>query len=141
MKPVIFLRTASVLTLIHAVLHTVGGVFGKPLPGPASAAYAAMQANDFVVFGQTRNYFMFYRGMGLGVTIFLTFEAIVFWLLGGLAKSDAARLRPVLAVFLIAYLAFAVNSYVYFFPPPVVVEILIAACMAGAILTAKPANA
>src|ERR1700738_4550594 len=30
MKPAIFLRIASVLTLIHAVLHTIGGVFSKP---------------------------------------------------------------------------------------------------------------
>ena len=36
--------------------------------------------------------------MGLGVTIFLTVEAIVFWQLGTLAKTDAARLRPILAV-------------------------------------------
>ena len=28
MRPVIFLRIASVLTLIHAALHTFGGVFG-----------------------------------------------------------------------------------------------------------------
>ena len=29
MKTTLFLRIASVLTLIHAVLHTIGGVFGK----------------------------------------------------------------------------------------------------------------
>ena len=29
-KPVVLLRVAAVLTLIHAVLHTIGGVFGKP---------------------------------------------------------------------------------------------------------------
>jgi hypothetical protein len=29
-KPTIFLRVASILTLVHAVLHTIGGVFGKP---------------------------------------------------------------------------------------------------------------
>jgi hypothetical protein len=32
-KPVVFLRIASVLTLIHAVLHTIGGVFGSVDPG------------------------------------------------------------------------------------------------------------
>ena len=35
MKSTIFLRIASVLTLIHAILHTIGGVFGKPEPGAA----------------------------------------------------------------------------------------------------------
>jgi len=46
-KPVVFLRIASVLTLIHAVLHTIGGVFGSVDPGPAAVAVAAMKANQF----------------------------------------------------------------------------------------------
>jgi hypothetical protein len=33
-KPVLFLRVAAVLTFLHAVLHTIGGVFGKVGPGP-----------------------------------------------------------------------------------------------------------
>ena len=144
MKPVIYLRIASVLTLIHSVLHTIGGVFGKPEPGVAAATVATMQANQFVVFGLTRTYFDFFRGLGLGITIVLTAEAIVFWQLGALAKTDALRLRPILATFLVAYLFFAVNSYTYFFFGPVVAEILIAACLGMAIMTAKasvPAHA
>lgn len=139
MKPVLFLRIASVLTLIHSVLHTIGGVFGKAAPGIAAVTEATMKANQFVVFGVTRTYFDFLRGMGLGVTIFLTAEGIVFWQLGRLAKNDAARLRPVMATFMIAYLAFAANSFMYFFPMPVIVEIAIAACLGMAIATAKSA--
>jgi hypothetical protein len=141
MKPAIFLRIASVLTFVHAALHTIGGVFGKPDPGPAEVAYAAMQANQFLLMGYMRSYFQFYRGMGLAVTIFLTFEAAVFWLLGTLAKSDAMRLRPIIATLLIAYLALAVNSYIYFFMAPVITEILIAACLGLAIAAAKPVPA
>ncbi len=137
MKPLVFLRIASVLTLIHSILHTVGGVFGKPAPGLAADTEAIMRANHFVVFGLTRTYFEFYRGMGLGVTIFLTADAVVFWQLASLAKINAARLRPVMATFTVAYLVFALNSYTYFFLAPVVVEILIAVCLGTAIVTAK----
>ena len=42
MKTTIFLRIAAVLTLIHSILHTVGGVFGKPLPGAAEQAVATL---------------------------------------------------------------------------------------------------
>ncbi len=129
MKATIYLRIASVLTLVHSALHTIGGVFGKPTPGAASVAVAAMQANEFVVFGVTRTYFQFLRGMGLAVTIFLTVEAVVFWQLGSLAKSDGRAVRPMVAAFAAAYLAMAVNSYAYFFPAPVVVETLIAVCL------------
>lgn len=140
MKPVVFLRIASVLTLIHSALHTIGGVFGKPAPGIQAATVAVMKANEFVVFGVTRSYFIFLRGMGLGITIALTAEAIVFWQLATLAKTDAAKLRPVIATFLVAYLALAVNSYAYFFAAPVITETLIALCLGLAIGTAKSAE-
>jgi hypothetical protein len=74
--------------------------------------------------------------MGLAVSIFLTFEALVFWILAGIAKRDAARLRPIIAVFVVAYIAMAVNSYVYFFFAPVITEVLIAGCLGFAWLLA-----
>lgn len=136
MKPVAYLRIASILTLIHAILHTVGGVFGKPAPGVAAMVAANMRTR-FQVFGVTRSYSDFYMGMGLAVSIFLAMEAIVFWLLAALAQSDAPRLRGILGIFLVGYLAMAVNSWLFFFSAPVIVEILIAACLAAAIFTAK----
>jgi hypothetical protein len=60
------------------------------------------------------------------------------WQLGELAKKDAARLIPILAVLMLGFLAFAVNSYFYFFLGPVVAEVLIASCLGLAIATAKP---
>jgi hypothetical protein len=138
MKPVLFLRIAAVLTFIHAVLHTAGGVFGEVGPGPAAIAVEAMKANQFLLMGKTRSYWEFYRGLGLVVTIMLTAEAVLFWLLGSLAKTEAPRLRPILGAFLVGYAALAVNSYAYFFLAPVIVEILIAACLGLAIVTAKP---
>ncbi len=141
MKTTLFLRIASGLTLLHAVMHTIGGVFGKPAPGIAAATDALMRANRFQVLGVTRSYWEFYRGMGLGITISLTTESILFWLLASLAKKHAVELRPILWLFALAYLVFAVNSYAYFFSGPVIGEILIAASLLAAILTAKPAAA
>jgi hypothetical protein len=137
MKPVIFLRIASVLTLIHAALHTIGGVFGGAAPGVQQATVAVMKANEFAVMGVTRSYWDFYMGLGLVVSVFLTMEAVVFWQLGSLAKADALRLRPVLATFLIGYLGAAVVSYRYFFAGPVITEILIALCLGLALASAK----
>jgi hypothetical protein len=141
MKPVFFLRIASVLTLIHAALHTIGGVFGKPAPGVQAATLLVMKANQFPLMGATRSFWDFYLGMGLCVSIFLTVEALVFWLLGSLAKTQGRELRPILATFAAGYLALAVNSHQFFFFGPVVAEIIIAACLGMAILTAKPGQA
>jgi hypothetical protein len=137
MRTVLFLRIASVLTLIHAVLHTIGGVFGGPDPGVQQATVAVMKANTFPVMGVTRSYEDFYMGLGLVVSVFLTVEAVVFWQLGSLAKTDALRLRPILATFLIGYLGAAVISYRYFFAGPVITEILIALCLGLAIASAR----
>jgi hypothetical protein len=137
MKPVILLRIASVLTLIHAVLHTIGAVFGKPDPGVQAATALVMKTNQFQLMGFTRSFWDFHLGMGLAVSVFLTAEALVFWQLGSLAKNQARELRPILATFTVGYLALAVNSYEFFFLAPVVVEFLIAFCLGMAIFTAK----
>ena len=99
MKPFLFLRIASVLTFIHAVLHTIGGVFGKVEPGPAAVAVEAMKTNQFLLMGHMRSFWDFYRGMGLAGTISLTAESILFWQLASLAKTDPQRLRPIMATF------------------------------------------
>jgi hypothetical protein len=137
MKPVVFLRIAAMLTLIHALMHTIGGVFGKVSAGPATVAVQAMKSNVFPVMGAMRSFWDFHQGLGLGVSIFLSAEAVVFWQLASLAKKDARRLRPIVATFLVGYALLALNSYTYFFIGPVIAEVMIAVCLALAILTAK----
>jgi hypothetical protein len=138
MRSTLFLRFASVLTFIHAVLHTIGGVFGKVDPGPAAVAVAAMKSNQFLLMGHMRSFWDFYRGLGLGATISMTAEAIVLWQLASLARTDARRMRPIITTFAVAYAVLAVNSYTYFFLGPVIAEILIVVCLGLAIVTASP---
>jgi hypothetical protein len=135
-KPALFLRIASALTFIHAVLHTAGGVFAEAGPGPAAVAVEAMKVNHFLLMGNMRSYWDFYRGLGLGVTIFLTAESILMQQMAALAKTHARRLRPMMVTFLVAYAVFSVNSYEYFFAGPVITELLIVACLGMAIATA-----
>jgi len=137
MKPSAFVRIASVLVFVHAVLHTIGGVFGKVDAGPAAVAVAAMKANQFVAFGNLRTFWDFYTGMGLGVTISLTMESAALWFLAPLTAIHGKKLRPVLAAFAIGYLLFAVNSFRYFFMGPVIAEILIAVFLFAAIATTR----
>lgn len=137
MRPTPWLRAASILTLIHAILHTIGGVYGTPEPGPQQIAVDVMKSNTFAVMGHTRSMWTFYHGMGLAVTIFLTIEAIVFWVLGTLIRDNKADLRDLLVLFVIGYMALAANSLRYFFYPPVIVELIIAGCLVMAILSAR----
>ncbi len=113
MSTTLLLRIASVFTFVQAVLHTIGGVFGKPGSAAQQAAAEALKS-QFQVMGLTRSYGDFYLGMGLGITIELVVEAVVFWLLASLARTDASRLRPILVAFLVGYLALGVNAYEFF---------------------------
>lgn len=139
MKATLLLRVAAILTLVHSILHTAGGVFGKMPAGPATIALAAMRANQFVFMGATRSYWDFQRGLGLAVTIFLTMEAVVFWLLGSVAKRHGRELRPILAIFALGYFAFAADSMIYFFTFAAVVELGIAILLAWAAISARSA--
>lgn len=127
MSPVAWLRVAAALTLIHAVMHTVGGVYGAIAPGPETVAVTAMKANEFVAFGQPRTFWMFYHGGGLAATVFLTLSAVVLWLLAYLVKHDGVLLRPVVVAFAVGFVALAVVSWQFFFWGPVIAELLIAA--------------
>ena len=138
MKTVVFLRIAAVLTLIHSALHTFGGVYGAISPGPAAVAVAAMKANRFDAMGSLRTFWDFHMGLGLVVTVFLTMEAVVFWLLASLARNNADKLRPILVIFAIGYLALSVVAYNYIFIGPVITEIVIALCLIAAAVSTRP---
>jgi len=137
MRPTLWLRAASIITLIHAILHTIGGVYGTPDPGPQQIAVDAMRTNTFAFMGHTRSMWAFYHGMGLAVTIFLVVEAIVFWVIGNLVRDKKADLRDILVVFVIGYIVLAANSLRYFFYAPFIVELLIAGCLVMAILSVR----
>jgi hypothetical protein len=140
MKTTLFLRIAAVLTFIHALLHTIGGVFGKTPPN-VQPVVTAMQENRFLAMGVMRTMWDFHMGLGLVASVSLTVEGLVFWQLGTLAKSDALRLRPILVTFLVGYLCISMISYRYFFAGPVITELLIAICLGMAIASAKEAAA
>lgn len=137
MSPTLYLRIASVLTVIHAILHTVGGVFGHPPAGAQQAAALAMQTTHFRTMGLTRSYWDFHLGFGLAVGLFLLIEGVAFWQLGSLARTIPTGLRPILGTFLVGYLSLAAISWKFFFAAPVITELLIALCLAMAIAVAE----
>lgn len=133
MKPSTLLRTASVLTLVHCILHTIGGVLAPPSHGPEEIGLlATMSAHRFEFMGSMRSYADFMLGYGLFVAIALLVDAVLFWQLAALARARPEGLRPIVAVFALGYVGLAVVSGRFFFIAPVVTELLIAASLAAA---------
>lgn len=140
MKPAIYLRIASIITLVFATMHTIGGVFGKPLPGVAEQTVAVMKANQFLLFGHTRTYWDFYMGFGLSITISLLAEAVLLWLLASLAPILGARLRPILLVFAVENFLVAFNANRFFFFGPVIASTVLVCLFVAAFVAASSAS-
>lgn len=136
MNPRVWLYTASILTLVHALLHTVGGMFGGPRNAAQAAARTVVQALHFDAFGSKRSYWDFYFGFGLVTSVTLFLSAALLWQLAALVKTDPAKARPFLAMLFITFIALAVISWIYFFTPPFVFEIVIAVCIGAAFVSA-----
>jgi hypothetical protein len=117
MKAALLLRVAAVMAFLHGVLHTIGGVFGGAAPGAQAL---------------TRSYWDFFMGFGLFVTVSFLVEAVVFWQLAAMTKTDAVRTRPIVMAFCVGYVAYAVLAWRYFFWVPVVFEVVIVLCLLGA---------
>lgn len=139
MKSTLFLRIASVLTLVHGVLHTIGGVLSKPRNGPEEIAVInTMKSHHFNVMGSVRSYWDFFFAYGLSVSLALIVQAILFWQLATIAKTNAGLIRPIIALFFFNFVVTAIITGRYFFIAPWVTELLIAAFLAGAFVTAAP---
>jgi hypothetical protein len=135
----LLLRIAAVLTLLHCIAHTYGGVLAGPRHGAEQIAVIdAMKSHKFNTAGSMRGYWDFYRGYALFVSFSFLAQAILFWQLANVAQAGAFALRGIIAVFFLEFIAFAALAIQYFFLPALVVEILIAISLALAFFTAIP---
>ena len=133
----LFLRFASVLTLIFCALHTVGGVLFKPAPGVQTFVAQTMKSNSFNAMGSMRTFWDFNLRYGLILSVVLFIHSLVFWQLSALVKIDGALLRPLLALFCLEFAAQSPIAGRYFFLGAAITSAVIAACLAVAFFTAR----
>jgi len=131
MKSHILLRAASLLSLVHALLHHFGGMSQPPSHGLGEVAVqAAMKSFHMDLMGSQRSYWDFYYGFGLFITVSLTVLAVVLWQLATLAKASPSQAKPIVASLSICFLAYSMVSCKYIFIAPFITELLIALLIA-----------
>jgi hypothetical protein len=136
MKATLLLRIASVLSLIQCLMH-IAGMFSSPKHGAEEiAVLETMKSHRFDVMGSLRSYWDFLLGYGLGLTITLLVQAILFWQLALFAKTNPAWTRPIVALFVFNCIGGAIVSWKYFFVGPAAGQLLVAACLGAAFITA-----
>ncbi len=91
-----------------------------------------MRSVHFDVQGFTRTYWDFFSAFGLFFSVFLSFAAVLAWLLGGLPAETLARVRGIAWALAICFLAVTALSWRYAFTTPIVFSTLITVCLIAA---------
>jgi hypothetical protein len=100
---------------------------GTPVQGAGEVAVLeAMKSQRFEIAGVTRTYWDFYYGFGIAIIGYLLVQAVVLWQLGGLAKTEAVSVRPIIASLCVGFLVNAVIVWRFFFAIPLVMAAAIA---------------
>jgi hypothetical protein len=91
-----------------------------------------MRSIHFNLQGFSRSYWNLYVGLGLFVSVFLLFAAVLAWEMGGFPAEALARMRGVAWAFACCFAVLTILSWRYFFTAPLAFSILITACLIAA---------
>jgi hypothetical protein len=111
------LRIASVISLAFTAGHTLGGL-QKWSPMGENEVLKAMTTVRFDTMGANRSYMDFFMGFGWSLSVFMLLQTVLLWQLASLARTDPARVRPMIAVFGLATLAGGLIAWRFIFPIP-----------------------
>ena len=136
MTATVFLRVASILSLLFAGGHTLGGSQSWS-PAGETEVLQAMRSFRFDAEGVSRTYLEFYLGFGFILSVYLLLQAVVLWQLATLARVEPARLRPLVAAFLLAQVASGVLEWKFIFAVPMVFSALIALSLGAALYASR----
>ncbi len=136
MTTALWLRISSVISLLFAAGHGMGGRKHWSPMGETDVL-KAMRDVRFDVMGVSRSYLDFYDGFGHSLTVSMLLQAVLLWQMSSLAKTEPARLRPMIAAFVLATIAGGVVSWLFIIPIPVVFSAVLAACLAVAFFLAR----
>jgi hypothetical protein len=138
MKARTLLRTASVLTLVPALLNAFAGLLsGTSNAQDETAVLGAMKALRFDAMGSMRTYWDFYFGFGVFLSANLILLSAVMWQLATLAETAPGSARTFIGLLCIGFVVFAALSSLYFFVAPVVIELMIAVVLGLACVAAR----
>ena len=136
MSSTLFLRIASIVSVLFAGGHTLGGTESWS-PAGETEVLAAMRSFHFDTEGVSRTYLDFYLGFGFIISVYLLLQAALLWQVATMAKTDPARVRSLVASFFVASLASGVLSWRFIFAVPAIFSAVIAVCLATAFLLSR----
>ena len=129
MNAPILLRTSSVISVLFATGHSLGGRQSWS-PAGDTEVLRAMKTVSYHVMGVERSYWDFYAGFGWTLSVYQILQAVLLWQLATIAKDEPHRVRPLVASFFVATIASALIAWKLIFAIPVVFSGVLAVCLA-----------
>ena len=131
MKASVLYRTASILLLLFAIVHTFGFRQTNPEWG-VGPLIDSMKSVHFDAQGFSRTYWDFFSAFGLFFSVFLLLAAVLAWQLAGLPLETLASIRQIPWALAICFVAITAVSWKYAFTTPIVFSILTTVCLIAA---------
>ena len=117
MTTTLWLRIASVISLLFTAGHTMGGL-KRWSPMGDNDVLRQMTSVHFDTMGASRTYLDFFMGFGWSLSVAMLLQTVLLWQLASLARTNPAAVQPMIAVFVVATLASGVLAWRYLVPVP-----------------------
>jgi hypothetical protein len=136
MTATVLLRVAAIISLLFTAGHTMGG-FKKWSPMGDNPVLKAMTDVHFETMGASRSYLDFFMGFGWSLSVAMLLQSILLWQIANLARADAVRVRPMIAVFALAQLAGGIIAWRFIFPVPALFSVVLLVALVAAFVVAR----
>jgi len=136
MSSTLWLRISSIVALLLAAGHTLGGR-KQWSPMGDNAVLQAMKDTRFDTMGVSRTYLDFYVGFGYSLSVAQTLLAVLLWQLASMARTNARGVRPMILVIGLACLGNALIAWNFIFPLPALFSLATAIPLAVAFAVAR----
>jgi hypothetical protein len=135
MTTTLFLRIASIVSLLFTLGHSMGGL-KKWSPMGDNDVLTAMTNVHFDMMGVSRSYLDFFLGLGWSISVLMLMQTVLLWQLASLARTRPADVRPMVAVIAVAALATGVIAWRFIFPVPALFSLVLLALLVAAFASA-----
>lgn len=136
MSATLWLRVSAVVSLLFTLGHFMGGTQNWS-PMADNPVLESMRTVRFNVMGVDRSYLDFYLGFGHTATVNLLLQSVLLWMLGNVARTHVALVRPMIAVFMVAAAVTGVIAWRYILPVPAFCSLALCATLIVALIAAQ----
>lgn len=128
MTTTVWLRISSVIALLFAVGHSLGGLSDWS-PMNDNPVLQAMRTVHFDVMGVNRSYLDFYRGFGHFLTVAQLMQAVLLWQFATLARTNSTAVRPMIGIMVLAGVVQCVIAWRLIVPIPALCSLILVASL------------